>query len=208
MEFRREPLECPVGRTIKRTLDLIVALPVVMFILPPACLVAWFFQRRQSPGPLFFRQRRTGKYNRPFLIYKFRTLYVGNDDEGRQVVGDDSRVFPAGRWMRKLSIDELPQFINVLIGEMSVVGPRPHFVDHDTLFGEIAHFYRVRSFIKPGITGLAQVRGLRGEARKDRDLIDRIHSDVYYLENWSPFMDWMIIFKTAWQMIAPPKTAY
>jgi exopolysaccharide biosynthesis polyprenyl glycosylphosphotransferase len=208
MEFRREPLECPVGRTIKRALDLAIALPVVMFVLPPACLVAWYFQRRQAPGPLFFRQRRTGKYNRPFLIFKFRTLYVGNDDEGRQVVGDDSRVYRAGKWMRKLSIDELPQFINVLSGEMSVVGPRPHFVDHDTLFGEIAHFYRVRSFIKPGITGLAQVRGLRGEARKERDLIDRIHSDVYYLENWSPVLDWMIIFKTAWQMIAPPKTAY
>jgi lipopolysaccharide/colanic/teichoic acid biosynthesis glycosyltransferase len=81
-------------------------------------------------------------------------------------------------------------------------------VDHDALFGEIAHFYRVRSFIKPGITGLAQVRGLRGEARKERDLIDRIHSDVYYLENWSPILDWVIIFKTAWQVIAPPKTAY
>jgi lipopolysaccharide/colanic/teichoic acid biosynthesis glycosyltransferase len=208
MEFRREPLECPVGRTIKRVLDLVVSLPVCLFILPPVALVVWFFQGTQSQGPLFFRQRRTGKYNRPFLIYKFRTMRVGNFDEGRQAVADDDRVLPAGRWMRKLSIDELPQFINVLVGEMSVVGPRPHFVDHDALFGEIAHFYRVRSFIKPGITGLAQVRGLRGEARKERDLIDRIHSDVYYLENWSPILDWVIIFKTAWQVIAPPKTAY
>jgi putative colanic acid biosynthesis UDP-glucose lipid carrier transferase len=208
MEFRREPLECPVGRTVKRILDLAVAIPVAFFVLPPITLMVWFFQRTQSPGPLFFRQRRTGKYNRPFLIYKFRTMHTGNFDEGRQAVADDARVFPAGKWMRKLSIDELPQFLNVLIGEMSVVGPRPHFVDHDALFGEIAHFYRVRSFIKPGITGLAQVRGLRGEARKERDLIDRIHSDVYYLENWSPIMDWVIIFKTAWQVFAPPKTAY
>jgi len=208
MEFRREPLECPVGRTIKRTLDLIVSIPVVLFVLPPVSLVVWFLQRNQAPGPLFFRQRRSGKYNRPFLIYKFRTMYTGNPDEGRQVAANDSRVYPAGSWLRKLSIDELPQFINVLIGEMSVVGPRPHFVDHDTLFGEIAHFYRVRSFIKPGITGLAQVRGLRGEARVERDLIDRIRSDVYYLENWSPVLDWMIILKTAWQMVAPPKTAY
>jgi putative colanic acid biosynthesis UDP-glucose lipid carrier transferase len=208
MEFRREPLECPVGRTIKRVLDLAVSVPVVLFILPPVTLLAWFFQRIQSPGPVFFRQRRTGKYNRPFMIYKFRTMHVGNFDEGKQAVAGDPRIFPAGRWMRKLSIDELPQFLNVLIGEMSVVGPRPHFVDHDALFGEVAHFYKVRSFIKPGITGLAQVRGLRGEARKERDLIDRIHSDVYYLENWSPILDWVIIFKTAWQMIAPPKTAY
>lgn len=208
MEFRREPLECPVGRTIKRVLDLTVAVPVVLFVLPPVALLVWLFQRFQSPGPLFFRQRRTGKYNRPFLIYKFRTMFIGNFDEGKQAVAGDTRVFPAGKWMRKLSIDELPQFINVLIGEMSVVGPRPHFVDHDALFGEVAHFYRVRSFIKPGITGLAQVRGLRGEARKERDLIDRIHSDVYYLENWSPILDWVIIFKTAWQVIAPPKSAY
>lgn len=206
--FRQEPLECPVGRTIKRALDLLVALPVVMFILPPLCLLVWIFQRIQSPGPLFFRQRRTGKYNHPFLIFKFRTMFVNNEDEGRQAVSDDPRVFPAGKWMRKFSIDELPQFINVLTGEMSVVGPRPHFVDHDLLFGEIAHFYRVRSFIKPGITGLAQVRGLRGEANKEQDLIDRIHSDVYYLEHWSPLMDWVIIFKTAWQMMVPPKSAY
>lgn len=206
--FRQEPLECPVGRTVKRTLDLLVSLPVVVFVLPPLCLLVWIFQRVQSPGPLFFRQRRTGKYNAPFLIYKFRTMHVGNFDEGRQAVPGDDRIFPAAKWMRKLSIDELPQFINVLFGEMSVVGPRPHFVDHDRLFGEIAHFYRVRSFIKPGITGLAQVRGLRGDARKEQDLIDRIHSDVYYLEHWSPFLDWVIIFKTAWQMMVPPKTAF
>jgi len=208
MEFRREPLECPVGRTIKRILDLTVSIPVCLFILPPISLIVWLYQRAQSPGPLFFRQRRTGKYNRPFLIYKFRTMNVGDFDEGKQASANDDRIYPGGKWMRKLSIDELPQFINVLIGEMSVVGPRPHFVDHDALFGEIAHFYRVRSFIKPGITGLAQVRGLRGEARKERDLIDRIHSDVYYLENWSPILDWVIIIKTAWQVIAPPKTAY
>ncbi|HEX4086707.1 MAG TPA: exopolysaccharide biosynthesis polyprenyl glycosylphosphotransferase [Chthoniobacteraceae bacterium] len=206
--FRQEPLECPVGRTVKRFLDLAVALPVVLFILPSASLLVWFFQRTQSPGPLFFRQKRTGKYNQPFLIFKFRTMHVNNEDEARQASRDDPRVFRAGKWLRKLSIDELPQFINVLTGEMSVVGPRPHLVDHDLLFGEIAHFYRVRSFIKPGITGLAQVRGLRGEARKEQDLIDRIHSDVYYLENWSPLLDWVIIFKTAWQVMAPPKTAY
>jgi exopolysaccharide biosynthesis polyprenyl glycosylphosphotransferase len=208
MEFRREPLECPVGRTIKRVLDLAVALPVCIFILPTVAAFVWLCQRTQSPGPLFFRQRRTGKYNRPFMIYKFRTMHTGNFDQAKQATQNDERIFPMGRWMRKLSIDEVPQFINVLVGEMSVVGPRPHFVDHDVLFGEIAHFYRVRSFIKPGITGLAQVRGLRGEAQKDRDLIDRIHSDVFYLENWSPILDWVIIFKTAWQVFAPPKTAY
>ena len=202
--FRQEPLECPFGRAMKRVLDLAVALPMVLLVLPPVCLTVAVLQRMQSPGPLFFRQRRTGKYNRQFLIFKFRTMHM-NDEEGRQATAHDHRIFSAGKWLRKFSVDELPQFINVLTGEMSVVGPRPHFVDHDLLFGEIANFYRVRSFIKPGITGLAQVRGLRGEARREQDLVDRIHSDLYYLEHWSPIMDWMIIFRTAWQMIQPPQ---
>ncbi len=206
--FRQEPLECPLGRILKRGLDVAVSLPVVLFVLPPICAMTWLFQRSQSPGPLFFRQLRTGKYNRRFLIFKLRTMHVNVQDEAKQAVENDPRVFGIGKWLRKLSLDELPQFINVLRGEMSIVGPRPHFVDHDLLFGEIANFYRVRSFIKPGITGLAQVRGLRGEARQEKDLIDRIHSDLYYLEHWSPLMDWVIIIKTAWQMIAPPKSAY
>ena len=205
--FRQEPLECPVGRVVKRALDLAIALPVVVLVLPIFCIAVWICHRLQSRGPLFFRQRRTGRYNREFSIYKFRSMHI-NNDESRQATAGDPRVFAAGRWMRKLSIDELPQFINVLTGEMSVVGPRPHFVDHDALFGEIAHFYRVRSLIKPGITGLAQVRGLRGEARRDQDMVDRIHSDLHYLENWSILLDSVIIAKTAWQMVVPPKSAY
>ena len=206
--LREEPMENPYHRLLKRTLDLAVAIPVVFLILPITSLMVAIIQAIQSPGPLFFIQTRAGLQNRTFRCFKYRTMHATNHDATVQAKVNDSRIYPAAKWLRKFSIDELPQFINVLIGEMSVVGPRPHFVDHDALFGEIAHFYRVRSFIKPGITGLAQVRGLRGEARKERDLIDRIHSDVYYLENWSPVLDWVIIFKTAWQMIAPPKTAY
>jgi exopolysaccharide biosynthesis polyprenyl glycosylphosphotransferase len=208
LAFRQEPLECPIGRMLKRAFDITIALPVVLFVLPLTSLVVWFCHRVQSSGPLFFTQRRTGKYNQEFQILKFRTMHVNHGDEARQATEDDCRVFRTGRWMRKLSIDELPQFVNVLRGEMSVVGPRPHLVDHDELFGEIANFYRVRSFIKPGITGLAQVRGLRGEARRDQDLIDRIHSDLYYLENWSLLLDWVIIVRTAWHVVFPPKTAY
>jgi lipopolysaccharide/colanic/teichoic acid biosynthesis glycosyltransferase len=180
----------------------------VIFVLPIASLFVWLCHRAQSPGPLFFTQRRTGKHNEEFQILKYRTMHVNHGEEARQATEDDCRVFRTGRWMRKLSIDELPQFVNVLRGEMSVVGPRPHLVDHDELFGEIANFYRVRSFIKPGITGLAQVRGLRGEARRDQDLIDRIHSDLYYLENWSLLLDGVIIVRTAWHVVFPPKTAY
>jgi exopolysaccharide biosynthesis polyprenyl glycosylphosphotransferase len=208
LAFRQEPLECPIGRMLKRAFDIALALPVVIFVLPIASLAVWLCHRLQSPGPLFFTQRRTGKYNQEFQILKYRTMHVNHGEEARQATHDDCRVFRTGRWLRKLSIDELPQFVNVLRGEMSVVGPRPHLVDHDELFGEIANFYRVRSFIKPGITGLAQVRGLRGEARRDQDLIDRIHSDLYYLENWSLLLDWVIIVRTAWHVLRPPKSAY
>jgi len=164
--------------------------------------------RLQSPGPLFFYQDRNGRHNRVFNIIKYRTMHVNHGQEAVQATRNDPRVYPAGKWLRKLSIDELPQFINVLKGDMSIVGPRPHFVDHNVMFGEIANFYRVRSFIKPGITGLAQVRGLRGEAVKEEEIVERTHSDLYYLENWSLLLDWVIILKTARQMLVAPKTAY
>ena len=167
ISFRQEPLECPFGRVAKRFVDVSIALPVVAFVLPVTTFIVWIFQKLQSPGPLLFLQDRNGRENRVFKILKYRTMHVNHGREAAQATKGDARIYPAGRWFRKLSIDELPQFINVLKGDMSIVGPRPHFVDHDVLFGEIANFYRVRSFIKPGITGLAQVRGLRGEAMKD-----------------------------------------
>ncbi len=208
ISLREEPLECPFNRVLKRTLDICVSLPVVVFILPLLSILVWFGHRLQSPGPLFFKQRRTGIRFKAFAIYKFRTMAVHNSDERIQATEMDPRVFAFGRWLRRLSIDELPQFINVLVGEMSVVGPRPHMVEHDLEFGRVADAYRLRSFVKPGITGLAQVRGFRGEARKPEDVVDRVRSDVYYLENWSLGMDWHIILRTAWQMLRPPKTAY
>ncbi len=208
ISLREEPLECPFNRILKRALDIAVSLPVVLFILPPLSIFVWFMHRWQSPGSLFFRQRRTGIRFKAFDIYKFRTMQVHNPDEAAQATESDPRVFAIGRWLRRLSIDELPQFINVLTGEMSVVGPRPHMVEHDAEFEKVAVAYRLRSFVKPGITGLAQVQGFRGEARKPEDVLDRVRLDVHYLENWSLGMDWNIIFRTAWQMLRPPKTAY
>ena len=208
ISLREEPLECPFNRILKRALDIAVAFPVVVFILPPLSLLVWLAHCWQSPGTLFFRQRRTGIRFKAFDIYKFRTMEVHNPDETAQATESDPRVVAIGRWLRRLSIDELPQFINVLKGEMSVVGPRPHMVEHDAEFEKVAVAYRLRSFVKPGITGLAQVRGFRGEARKPEDVLDRVRLDVHYLENWSLGMDWGIIFRTAWQMLHPPKTAY
>lgn len=208
LNLRQEPLECPINRLVKRGLDIALALPVVLFILPPVCVVVWLIHRWQAPGPLLFRQLRSGIRGSKFEIFKFRTMFVDNGDEAKQATESDPRIFRAGRWLRKLSVDELPQFINVLNGEMSIVGPRPHLMHHDVLFGQIARYYKVRSYIKPGITGLAQVRGLRGEARREKDLVERIQSDLYYLENWSIVMDVFIISKTAAQMVMPPRTAY
>ena len=208
VSMREEPLECPFNRILKRFLDIVVSVPVVFLILPPLSIAIWLVHRVQSPGPLFFRQRRTGIRFHEFDIYKFRTMEVDNPDESAQATDEDPRVFAFGRWLRRMSLDELPQFINVLNGEMSVVGPRPHMLEHDAAFGQVSDAYRVRSFVKPGITGLAQVEGFRGETRKPEDVVDRVRFDVYYLENWSLSLDWRIIFRTAWQMLRPPKSAY
>ncbi|MHA3772809.1 sugar transferase [Verrucomicrobiota bacterium sgz303538] len=206
--LREEPLECPMNRIIKRALDIAVALPVVCLILPWTSLLVWLIHRIQSPGPLVFRQTRTGLHNEEFAILKYRTMHVNHGRGAAQATVGDPRIFTLGGWLRKLSIDELPQFINVLRGDMSIVGPRPHMSEHDAMFAKVAQFYRVRALIKPGITGLAQVRGYRGETKTDDDVRGRLASDLHYLENWSPMLDCMIIVRTAWQMVRPPGTAY
>ncbi|MEA3213050.1 MAG: hypothetical protein QOE70_6107 [Chthoniobacter sp.] len=206
--LRQEPLECPLNRILKRAVDIALALPVVVFILPVLSLFVSVLHRMQSPGSLFFRQRRSGIGAGTFMIYKFRTMHVNHGSEAIQATRNDTRVFEMGRWLRKLSVDEIPQFLNVLKGEMSIVGPRPHALEHDHLFAKVASSYQVRTLVKPGITGLAQVRGYRGEATTDSDVVKRVESDVYYLENWSLLMEWTIIFRTAFQMIIPPRTAY
>ncbi|MCB1090673.1 MAG: sugar transferase, partial [Verrucomicrobiae bacterium] len=159
-----------------------------------------------SPGPLFYRQKRTGRNGEIFEVYKFRTMHV-NDTPGAQAKVGDPRIFPGGRFLRKSSLDEIPQFINVLLGEMSVVGPRPHFVDHDSQFAEIVHDYSVRHFAKPGVTGLAQVKGCRGETDTHLKVRQRVRLDHFYLRNWSLLMDVCIVCDTAIQVIFPPKSA-
>lgn len=205
--LREEPLECPFNRLTKRALDVSIALPVIIFVLPWVSLLVWLIHRLQSPGPLLFPQRRTGLHNEQFSILKFRTMDVNHGCEAMQATQDDPRIFVLGRLLRKLSVDELPQFVNVLKGDMSVVGPRPHLSAHDEVFAKVAEVYRVRAFIKPGITGLAQVRGHRGETKTDESVRARVASDLHYLENWSPMLDCLIILRTAWQMIRPHEGA-
>ena len=205
--LREEPLEDPVNRFLKRALDIAVSLPVVLFLLPVVTLVVWLLQRAQSPGPIFHMQSRAGLQNRPFRIYKFRTMHPNHGQEARQAARDDDRIYPSGRWLRKLSVDELPQFLNVLHGEMSVVGPRPHLTDHNAAFARAMNNYHVRAMVKPGISGLAQISGYRGETRTDEDIIKRVSADIDYLENWSLSLDFKIILKTFRQVFFPPINA-
>ena len=205
--LRDEPLEDPFGRFAKRCFDIAISLPVVLLMLPCTTFLVAILQMRHSPGSVFYRQLRSGLQNIPFAIYKYRTMHLVNPDPGRQATAGDSRIYPSGRWLRKYSIDELPQFINVLRGEMSIVGPRPHLLEHDAQFAQAMANYSVRGFIKPGITGLAQVRGLRGETKTTADVIKRVESDIQYLENWSFWMDCWIVARTAWQVLYPPPTA-
>jgi putative colanic acid biosynthesis UDP-glucose lipid carrier transferase len=206
--LRDEPLESPLSRFLKRILDLVISIPVVFLVLPVTTVLVWLIQRMYSRGPVLFKQQRTGIFGEPFLIYKYRTMHVYNDDQARQAAKNDSRIYPGGKWLRKLSIDELPQFINVLLGEMSVVGPRPHLPAHDEMFSKVMRNYMVRRFIHPGITGWAQVSGYRGEILSEKDIQNRVQADIYYLENWSFSLDCVIILKTIKQCIFPPQTAY
>ncbi len=206
--LREEALENPFNQLVKRIIDIVVSLPVILFILPATTMIVWLFQRMQSPGPVFFRQNRAGLQNREFSILKYRTMTVNHGQQARQATSGDARIYPAGRWFRRLSVDELPQFWNVFKGQMSVVGPRPHLLEHNVFFARQLANYQVRTFVKPGITGLAQVRGLRGEAKTPEDIAKRIAADIEYLENWSPALEVAIIAKTILHVVFPPKTAY
>jgi exopolysaccharide biosynthesis polyprenyl glycosylphosphotransferase len=206
--LRDEPLESPLNRAFKRMLDLAVAVPVVVLILPFSTLLVWVLHRFQSPGPIFFEQVRAGMRGRPFTIYKYRTMHVNQGNEARQASKSDPRIFPAGHWLRKLSIDELPQFLNVVLGNMSVVGPRPHLPKHEEIFVNVMKRYLIRKFVYPGITGWAQVNGLRGEIHSHVDIQQRVEADIFYLENWSFSLDCLVILKTIKHCVFPPRSAY
>jgi exopolysaccharide biosynthesis polyprenyl glycosylphosphotransferase len=204
-----EPLENPFNRVLKRLLDIVVALPVVLLVLPPLTLLVWSMQRRQSPGPVFYRQLRSGLNRQRFSILKFRTMTVGQPQLcAQQATVHDARVFPFGRFLRRCSLDEIPQFLNVILGSMSVSGPRPHLLEHDEQFAQLEHAYFKRHFVKPGITGLAQSKGFRGELVAASDLANRVHYDEIYVANWSLGLDLSILLNTARQMVSPPRSAY
>jgi exopolysaccharide biosynthesis polyprenyl glycosylphosphotransferase len=206
--LREEPLEDPLNRFLKRCLDVVVSLPVVAFILPPLMLAVRMVQKAQSPGPLFFWQAREGFHNEPFSILKFRTMHAkGGTDERLPSSNDDPRLYPFGSFMRRTSLDEIPQFWNVLCGKMSVVGPRPHLRTYNERYRRVFFRAYVRCFVKPGVTGLAQARGFRGDARTPEEVVHRLESDIEYLENWSFWLDCWLILRTAVQIFVPPRGA-
>ncbi len=206
-----EPLEEPINRALKRGFDLAVALPVVVLVLPPLALLVWLVQQRQSPGPLLHTRPRSGEGREPFAMLKFRTMHVAPPDaaaEASQAARDDGRVFPFGRFLRRHSLDEFPQFWNVLAGDMSIVGPRPVMPLLDEEFERRARAYRTRHLVKPGITGLAQSEGFRGEITTPEQLDGRVRRDLQYIAEWSLWLDVQITARTLWQVLFPPRSAY
>ena len=201
-----EPLEDPLNRMIKRTVDILMSQPVVFFLLPPLCLVVKIFQSIQSPGPLFSRETRGGLNNLPFRSFNFRTTSIGRQDHSTGEPHSDQGTYPMGSLLRKTSFDRLPEFLNVFLGNMSVVGPRPESIIHNRRFSQVMQGYYCRAFVKPGITGLAQVSGYRGEMKTDQDVVERTRLDIRYVENWSLPLDLYIIFNTIIQIFRPPKT--
>ncbi|WP_293678076.1 sugar transferase [uncultured Phenylobacterium sp.] len=193
------------GNWAKRVIDILGALTALLVFLPLLITIA-LAVRLESGGPAIFRQRRTGHRGRVFTIYKFRTMTVAEDGSAvRQATRDDARVTAIGGLLRKLSLDELPQFLNVLKGDMSLVGPRPHALAHDTYYGDVIPGYVARFRAKPGLTGLAQVNGLRGEIQDLRGMSDRVAADNLYIESWSLGLDIAILAKTAVIIFRDPR---
>ncbi len=189
------------NRATKRLFDIVASI-VGLILLCPLFLMTAAAIKLDSDGPIMFRQRRCGFNGRPFYIVKFRTMSVLEDGESIvQARINDRRITRIGAWLRRSSIDELPQLLNVLKGEMSIVGPRPHALAHDGQFEKVVANYAYRHHVKPGITGWAQVNGFRGETRTPEDIEQRIKSDLFYIDNWSPALDIKIIFMTAVEIL-------
>lgn len=204
---RFEPLRSISNRALKRLFDIIFSGIVCIVLLPFIPIIALII-KIQSPGPIFFKQERTGLNGKIFNCLKFRSMHVNNDADTMQATKDDPRKFAFGDFMRKTNIDEFPQFFNVLRGDMSIVGPRPHMLHHTEVYGKLIDKYMVRHFSKPGITGWAQVTGYRGETKELWQMEERIKKDIWYIEHWSLWLDIRIIFMTAKSIIFPDKNAY
>ena len=207
LSLHQEPLQAWYNRFAKRTFDIVFSIFALVCILFPVILLVAPLIKMTSSGPIFFRQRRNGEQGRVFWCYKFRSMVVNKDSDRLQTVRNDPRKTWIGNIMRKTSIDELPQFYNVLRGDMSVVGPRPHMLEHTRIYSELIDKYMLRHLVKPGITGWAQIHGLRGEIQDSDFMRRRVEADVWYIEHWSFFLDVKIIYKTLIDAIRVDKHA-
>lgn len=207
MSVRHQPLARLTNRVIKRAFDLAVS-SLFLLVSPLIFIPVGIAIKISSPGPVFFRQKRTGYRGREFYCYKFRTMRVNDSADTMQATKDDPRKTRLGDLLRRTSIDELPQFINVFIGDMSVVGPRPHMLKHTEQYSALIDKYMVRHYIKPGITGWAQINGYRGQTEELWQMERRVECDVWYIENWSTLLDIKIIFRTIYNAIHGEKNAF
>ena len=201
------PLQNPVNKALKRTFDIVFSL-VFLSITALLFPIIYLIIKIQSPGPIFFRQLRTGLDGREFYCYKFRSMHVNKDADRLQATKNDPRKYPFGNFMRKANIDELPQFWNVLKGDMSIVGPRPHMLAHTEMYSQLIDKYMVRHFVKPGVTGWAQVTGFRGETKELWQMEGRVQRDIWYMEHWSIWLDIRIIWLTIKTIFVHDKNAY
>lgn len=206
--FRQEPLESLGNRAVKRAFDFGFSLFVLLFVFSWLLPIIALLIKLNSRGPIFFKQKRTGENNEVFTCWKFRTMTVNENADFMQAKRNDSRITSVGAVLRKTNLDELPQFFNVLLGQMSVVGPRPHMLKHTEEYSKIVDKFMVRHLIKPGITGMAQVMGYRGDTSDPRLMEKRVQYDVWYLENWSFLLDLKIVFLTVWNMVRGDKNAF
>lgn len=206
--FRTEPLEYTVNRLLKKSFDIVFSLGVIVLIFPWLFPIIMILIKIESPGPVFFKQQRSGRDNESFFCWKFRSMRVNKEADKLQAGKGDQRITKFGAFIRKTSIDELPQFFNVFLGDMSVVGPRPHMVNHTKQYTDLIGNYLVRQYAKPGITGWAQVNGYRGETRELIDMQNRVEYDIWYIENWSILLDIKIIIKTVFNIFKGEENAY
>ena len=201
LSMRSEPLVDVGNRLKKRALDLVVSFLVIVFILSWLLPLLGILILLESKGPVIFSQLRSGKNNKQFKCLKFRSMRINNDADDKQATRNDARITKIGKFIRKTSLDEFPQFINVFKGEMSLVGPRPHMIKHTSDYSKIVDNFLIRQFLKPGITGWAQVNGHRGEIKDSEAIKMRVLNDLWYLENWNIWLDIRIIFLTIYKVI-------
>lgn len=208
MAVRSEPLQFMHNRFVKRTFDIIFSFTFIVTLFPVLCLILGIIIKLSSRGPIIFKQARTGIYGKNFDCFKFRSMRLNEIANEKQAEKYDPRITWIGQFLRRSNLDEIPQFFNVLRGDMSVVGPRPHMLKHTELYSSIIDKYMVRHLIKPGITGWAQVNGYRGETKTMDQMEARVRYDVWYLENWSFLLDLKIVLVTIVNMFKGEKNAY